>query len=735
MPVNTVELPFFTFIGGLNSEAGPFTFPPNTWAEGNNIVPDLSGALFKRKAIDLELGYTTSNINISNDVVLNSAFTVREWNAVNGNGNINFIVVQVGYKLYFYENRTTALSLNIKNFSIDLDAYYVGGNPNGKGFSQIDVSSVYGKLLVVSQDTKPIFITYNSTTDSITVEEVEVKIRDLQGIDDGLAVNERPPTLSNQHKYNLYNQGWYESYINTVGSPYPSNAQSWIHGKDSSDVFTKTQLEKMDFGTTPAPKGRFILDAFHRDRSLVSGVSGIDEEIELFRPSTTAFYAGRAWYSGVNSNKLGTWVFFSQVVESEDKIGNCFQEADPTSEIISDLVDSDGGIIIVADAGTIVSLKAISAGVVVFATNGIWFIGAGQDSKFSASSYEVRKISNVGTQYANSIVAVEDLLFYWSAGGINVLTADPVSGMLQSQSLTDTTIKTMYNEIPSTGKLYCSGKYNTEGKIIYWIYNSDSNNNGIENRFVKDSILAYDFRIKCFYTLSFATKGIVGPYIVDSTLTKDVFDLIEDVLVYDSGNNQVAVGTDEVVVQMRFASGAPRAWKFLTLVPDGNVWEMTFSDFETTRNAPDKFRDFFSWDNNGASYDAYIITGYSISPGNGNKAIQALYVHTYLYRTETGFTNTYEPVNGSACYLQARWDFTDDTVANKWSQEQQVYRHLRPYIVNAYTDPFNDGYPVIITKNKVRGRGKAVQLKLTAHPDKDMQIVGWTGIFLGNTNV
>jgi hypothetical protein len=51
------------------------------------------------------------------------------------------------------------------------------------------------------------------------------------------------------------------------------------------------------------------------------------------------------------------------------------------------------------------------------------------------------------------------------------------------------------------------------------------------------------------------------------------------------------------------------------------------------------------------------------------------------------------------------------------------------------TNAYDDGYPVIITKNKVRGRGRAVQFKFTADPDYDMRIFGWSIPYYGGTNV
>ena len=84
--------------------------------------------------------------------------------------------------------------------------------------------------------------------------------------------------------------------------------------------------------------------------------------------------------------------------------------------------------------------------------------------------------------------------------------------------------------------------------------------------------------------------------------------------------------------------------------------------------------------------------------------------------------------------MQSRWDFTDNVYPGKWADEVQVYRQLRAFFT-AGAGPFDDGYPLVITKNKLRGRGKAVQFKFASEAGKDMKIVGWTGTFVGNTNV
>jgi hypothetical protein len=110
------------------------------------------------------------------------------------------------------------------------------------------------------------------------------------------------------------------------------------------------------------------------------------------------------------------------------------------------------------------------------------------------------------------------------------------------------------------------------------------------------------------------------------------------------------------------------------------------------------------------------------------------YLTVFMKRTETAFDDNAEPLNESGCLMQTRWDFTDNAYAGKWQDPVQVYKQRRLFLADA-GDPFDDGYPLVVSRSKLRGRGKAVQFKFASEEGKDMQIVGWTGTFIGNTNV
>jgi hypothetical protein len=83
------------------------------------------------------------------------------------------------------------------------------------------------------------------------------------------------------------------------------------------------------------------------------------------------------------------------------------------------------------------------------------------------------------------------------------------------------------------------------------------------------------------------------------------------------------------------------------------------------------------------------------------------------------------PVNESSLKMQARWDWSDHINAGEWGSETQVYRHRRAYVPLELEDSFNTGYPVIVTRNKVRGRGRSLHLKFTGEEGKDAHLLGY----------
>lgn len=152
-------------------------------------------------------------------------------------------------------------------------------------------------------------------------------VRDFSGVPDGFALDDEPGILTPDHKYNLLNQGWDEdkmleffSSADTDG--WPSNAQVWHEGRDEDDNFDPAALKKVNFGGSPAAKGRAIINAITLDRdgvfpgvtpSLSSTVT-VGPTAGLMYTTGTAF-SGRAAFSGINSPNAANKIFVSPIID------------------------------------------------------------------------------------------------------------------------------------------------------------------------------------------------------------------------------------------------------------------------------------------------------------------------------------------------------------------------------------------------------------------------------------
>ena len=717
----------FTFVGGLNTEGGFFITPENSWKDGVNVVPNVDGSVSRRTGVDYENNYTLYPSAITPDQKDLWAFTTGIWTTVAGNGNVDFIIAQTGATLHFYSGATGNVSGTKKDFTINLETYKASGNTDVAGTAVCSFASTYGKLIVTSKNSDPIVVTYDVDTDTISIELVALKVRDFKGKDTGAAIDaeytiaewtSRGITIADV-VYNLNNQGWTESKINSYlaanSNKYPANTKQWIYGKDTNDEFQPVFLNKQDFGNSPAPKGHFVIDAFPST---------------VYRPTTCAFFAGRVWYAGLPStNELGS-IYFSQVLDKFTKIGNCHQANDPTSEVFSDLQDDDGGTIQIPEAGEILSLQPLGRGVMVLATNGVWFV-SGINVGFTASSYSVERVSTVGCISAKSVLLIEDSLTYWSTSGIYGISPGQSGAEFTSKNVSDQNIKTFFSDIPVLSKIHAEGSYNATNKTAYWLYTSSTGTDTSTGKYNKDHVLAVDLRLNSWYWFSFNTTAGAVPVSIEITKETNESQFVYNVI---SGTNNVLSNADTVQATLPVINGTQKVFKFLTLHPTGTDYSLTFSDLDNVRDSNTKFKDWYTLDNDVLEEDCYFVTGYNAGNNGPARIKTAQYLTVFMKRTETEFDENAIPLNPSGCLMQSRWDFTDSAVAGKWADEVQVYRQLRSFFAIPNT-PFDDSYPLVITKNKLRGRGKAVQFKFSSEQGKDMKIVGWSGTFVGNTNV
>jgi len=90
-------------IKGLLTEAGEFTFPPDSSKDELNCELFTTGKRRRRKGFDFENNYSLSTFNFPTSSVGQYAISTHVWKTVNGDSSLNFFVFQIGNTLYFYD--------------------------------------------------------------------------------------------------------------------------------------------------------------------------------------------------------------------------------------------------------------------------------------------------------------------------------------------------------------------------------------------------------------------------------------------------------------------------------------------------------------------------------------------------------------------------------------------------------------------------------------------------------
>jgi hypothetical protein len=211
MPNQALSTVENNFTKGLVTEYTGLNFPENAATDTDNCTYGLVGDVNRRLGIDFE-----ENFSSFDQVTVNKALNTYRWNNAGGDGSSQVVVVQNGMTLLFYASSNvtiaTSLSLNRLSSVVDMTAFQTGTSPD-PAQSECQFSSGNGYLFVYHPQCNPFFCSYSGG--AITANIITVNIRDFTGVlEPGVAVTDRPTTLSNQHLYNLINQGW------TQGSPW-----------------------------------------------------------------------------------------------------------------------------------------------------------------------------------------------------------------------------------------------------------------------------------------------------------------------------------------------------------------------------------------------------------------------------------------------------------------------------------------------------------------------------------
>ena len=287
-------------VKGLNTEANLLHFPNEFSPNVLNFEPDYNPQMVRVRKGLAESG-SPQLVDTRNASDHDVAITSFLWEGAGGDPDLDLIVVQVAEFLFFFDVADISTpSTAIHTEKYDLSKALSGTSKGTQALlepTRVVMTNVKGKLLVTCEQIDPVILTWDPVSSVLSPVLLTLKIRDVLGIEDGLEIDEHPSTLTDDHKYNLYNQGWGKqrrltagsstesdpiANYNTVNSEYPSNADVvWVGMiEESGDLlFDAEWLNDQTFGSSPAARGHYIVDAFNIDRAtvlstpLVSGMS------------------------------------------------------------------------------------------------------------------------------------------------------------------------------------------------------------------------------------------------------------------------------------------------------------------------------------------------------------------------------------------------------------------------------------------------------------------------------
>lgn len=734
MPQNYAPLIETKFVKGLVTELNDLNFPENATTAESNCDLKRTGTRRRRLGILPEDGSQLSEI-VSPQGGLVRTLT---WYNVGDQPGLEFTVVQVGEKLVFYDKSvvpTSAQTVPVSNTNSDVYtvslADYLQPNSDGAGTSPVEVTSIDGALIVASSEIDTFVIERDRATESFTETRIKFRERDFEYLSDKTqffkATADLTPGVA--RIYDTLNCGWYNGdpnetpFLGTGGplatwtaarSTYPPLTLPWHSAKNASGTFSVTLFEALFAGTTVSVNGHFIIDPFAMDRQTQSGIPESDGVLpvreESGRFTSVSTFAGRVFYTGLNSKENASKVYFSPVLDSLEKLGDCFQINDPTSEVISDLLDTDGGVVQIKEAQNIIKMHPMGAALLVFADNGVWAI-SGVDGIFRATDFSITKISEIGIATRESFISADGRPYWWGHTGIYTMEPTQIGGV-QTVDLSRPTIQSFWEDISGTSKEQVIAEFDSINKRVMWLYPTK----GSATDFKYNELLIFDEVLEAFFPWTVGDQTSSTNYIVGSSFFKGAGTQFVEATVVDSNGNTVVDSNGDTVITRTKREVFTDDVGVKFVYRDGATGKLSFADFSGTR--------FLDWGE--VDYSSFAETNHKFSRDTILKKCSP-YLKCFFEITEEGYeanadATGFDILRPSGCLVSAFWDGK----TSPSSTPQQAYR-LRnvPVPDEADLTAFPYPYTFLSTRLKVRGRGSSVKLRFESETGKDFALQGF----------
>lgn len=755
MPRQTAAAIESNFTAGLKTEFTVLNFPENAATDTDNCAYTLIGDVLRREGIDFEQNGTSFNIS-----TLGKAVSSFRWLNAGGDGTSQILVVQIGATLYFYLTSAATLASPI---STQLLASTVTLNT---ATVECQYAEGNGYLFVFKADSDPFYCTYSSGV--ITATVIDVKVRDFTGIVEvDIPDNLRPLTLSQEHLYNIQNQGWTSGSLWTGTSTTSITAGTGIKTFTIQTGLTVTNGTNVTVISTDGTS--IVMNGIVN--SYTSGTGSLVLNISSFSVGHSSISA--AWtitpqntgYRDTFRSAAGAYPSNADVWWSFKDTTNTFNPAITLSQVTLNSGPAPKGSYILRafnqDRGLVSGAGVTTMSTLVRPKTGAWFQGrvwyTGVDASFAATgdapdyswsetiyfSQIMTNVSQFGKCYQVNDPTSEtlfDLLpsdggtiviqgcgsiykLFPIQNGLLVFAANGIWFITGSQGIgfaaTDYTI----TKISSIQSISSTSFVQVEGLPVFWneegIYSvhPSQQGGGLEvTNLALGTILSFYNEIpkmsKKYARGSYSPTDYIIKWVYRSTNESGISDRYQfnRILNYNVSNKAFfpySVSGIPYIQDVKFivnpGGSAAPDSTFKYLVASPSG--VTFAEERDTT-----YVDWKTYDGVGTNYTSYFVTGFK-AHGNAQRKFQPGYVYVF---SQSDVPTFYK--------IQGIWNFANNRNSGKWSQEQTV--------TNALTN-----FGTMYRRHRIRGHGIALQFKITSVDGYPFDIVGWSTWLTMNSSI
>jgi hypothetical protein len=176
MPQSLTQKAVNNFVRGLITESAELTFPEGASVDELNCDLRRDGTRRRR----LGVKYEDSNVLSSYTLSSSEKTSTGSWSNVNGDPDVEYLVLQKGNTLYFYNKATQPFSNQLVG-SLSLTGFEKVGS-SGAETDKCQFASIKGGLVVVNSEINAIYV-YINISNNIAAYEIdfEVRVFEFQG--------------------------------------------------------------------------------------------------------------------------------------------------------------------------------------------------------------------------------------------------------------------------------------------------------------------------------------------------------------------------------------------------------------------------------------------------------------------------------------------------------------------------------------------------------------------------